>query len=204
MEEYQESWWTEVRRLLIDNHGKSYEDAYKIVHSYQDGMEEAKVGDLLYHDSPDHVAECLAKWNANDLPGVPVFPAPKFGIKTSKVVERPFWDNPPDEHNPVLKVLVVEFVSGRVYYSVFRDKAGWNGKLAGHAETRRAKPVEGYIAMEETDMEMMVAEYLCYQSLCPAWNEQKPQPKDNWDVQDMVCDGNLPGLSGFEKSMVID
>ena len=202
--EYQEQWWTEVRRLLIDNHGKSWEDAYKIVRSVQDDLKERNVGDMVYHDQPEYVAETLGKWNVADLPGIPVFPAPKFGIKTSKVVERPFWDNPPDENNPVLKVMVVEFISGNVYYSLFREKPGYNGRLGGHTETRRAKPVEGYIAMEETDMEMMVTEFICYQTLCPGWNEEKPQPKDEWDSQDVICDGNLGGMADFRKSMTAD
>ncbi len=87
-------------------------------------------------------------------------------------------------------------MNGNVYYSVFRDKPCFNGKLNGHTETRRVKPANVSPPMEEMDMEMMVAEHLCYQTLCPAWREQDtiPLPKDDWDNVDFVCDGNLGGF----------
>ena len=62
-------YWEEVRRVLVEEYGKTKQFAILSVKKLRKEYKEANIGDIVYHDSPEHVAECLSKWKREDCNG---------------------------------------------------------------------------------------------------------------------------------------
>jgi hypothetical protein len=117
---------------------------------------------------------------------------PKFGVKYYEVIDGTFWLNPPDDKNPVQKILVVEFLNGRIYHSRWsQDNRHIHlTRCGGMPESVRIHPRDETIPIEETDMELLVVENFCHEFFNPIFQPiEKPLPKDEWDA-DVVCDGS--------------